>query len=123
LLVASLGDPYNRRDFWQEAFRVLQPSGKVLFTTPSHEWAGAFRKDAHNDLAEFELASGQKVCAPSMILEVDEQLDLMQSAGFRTLAVHEVLRNDLRHTPISPKLMLPELDLAPIVRAYLARKV
>jgi ubiquinone/menaquinone biosynthesis C-methylase UbiE len=121
-VVASLGDPYNEFGFWREAWRVLRPNGRVLFTTPTHEWATAYRKGGNQNVAEFELTDGRKINAPSLILEVDEQLDLMRSAGFRTLAIQEVALDDIDRGRISYKLTLAELKCAPIVRAYLAQK-
>ena len=121
-LVASLGDPYNESGFWREAYRVLCPNGRVLFTTPSHEWARAFRKPDDEKVAVFDLADGRQVRAPSLILEVDDQLDLMRSHGFRTLAVQEIALADIDGGRISQKLTLPGLESVPIVRGYLARK-
>ncbi|SRR5579883_826715 len=121
-IVASLGDPYNDINFWREAHRILCPNGRVLFTTPSHEWATNFRKDGDPNAAEFKLANGQRIYAPSLILEVDQQIDLMRSAGFQTLAIQEIWLDDIDKGRISPKLTLSELKFAPIVRAYLACK-
>jgi len=121
LIVASLGDPYNTSLFWREACRVLQPGGRVLFTTPSHEWATAFRSDTDPNVAEFDLADGQKVHVPSLIPDVDEQIDLIRSAGLRTLAIAEVMLEEIDQGKMSRKLTLPELQGAPIVRGYQAR--
>ena len=107
LIVASLGDPYNTSSFWREVCRVLQPGGRVLFTTPSHEWATAFRSNVDPNVAEFELADGRKVHVPSLILDVDEQIDLMRSAGLRTLAIAEVLLEEIDQGQISRKLARP----------------
>jgi SAM-dependent methyltransferase len=122
-IVASLGDPYNEIGFWCEAYRVLCPNGHILFTTPSHEWARAFRKDCNGNASEFELNDGRKIYAPSIILEVNNQIDLMRSAGFRTLAIQEVMLDDIDCSRISQKLALEEMKTAPIVRAYLACKL
>ena len=44
LIAASLGDPFNERNFWKEVARTLKPGGKCFFTTPSFAWANLFRK-------------------------------------------------------------------------------
>lgn len=121
VLVASLGDPYNNFSFWCEAYRILRPNGKILFTTPTHEWATCFRRNKDKNIAEFELSDGQKIFAPSFIFSVDEQVDLMRSAGFRTLAIREVWLNEIDNSCISTKLTLAELSCVPIVRAYLGQ--
>ena len=63
-VVASLGDPYNEPSFWTESKRVLEPDGLVIFTTPSHEWAFAFRRDpspgSGASRAEFVLRNGHR---------------------------------------------------------------
>lgn len=122
VVVASLGDPYNDTEFWREANRVLESCGQVLFTTPSHEWAAAFRRDCDPNAAEFALADGSRVQAPSLIYDVDEQINMMRAAGFSTLAVREVALDDLETARPSHKLTLPQLRVAPIVRGYLVRK-
>ena len=58
---------------------------------------------------------------PSLILQVDEQIDLMRSAGLRMLAIQEVLLEDIADGQISNKLVLPEIQCDPILRGYLAR--
>jgi len=63
--VASfLGDPYNVSEFWREVFRVLKPGGQFVFTTPSYEWASAFREGLSPEMqtrAEFVLADGRRI--------------------------------------------------------------
>src|SRR5882762_6235910 len=54
LIVASLGDPYNRLPFWQEVSRLLRSGGICLFTSPAFEWASRFR-GGDSDYAEFLL--------------------------------------------------------------------
>jgi hypothetical protein len=94
----------------------------VLFTTPSHEWAAAFRRDSDPTAAEFEIADGSRVQAPSLVYEVDDQLDLTRAAGFRTLAVRQVALDELDVPRLSDKLTLRELCAAPILRGYLVQK-
>jgi Methyltransferase domain len=53
LAVASLGDPYNCKEFWGELRRVMSDGGSALFTTPSYEWSSAFRSNEERDEAEF----------------------------------------------------------------------
>src|ERR1700730_6849973 len=69
--VASfLGDPYNVSKFWREVFRVLKPGGQFFFTTPSYEWASAFREGSVPGMqttAEFVLADGRRIFVPSFV--------------------------------------------------------
>lgn len=66
MLVSSLGDPYNTPEFWREAYRVLKPGGRLLFTTPSFEWSRRFRHESTLYNADF-IVGGRKVLAmPSL---------------------------------------------------------
>jgi len=108
LVVASLGDPYNTQAFWLEAHRVLKATGSVLFTTPSWEWATAYRRRnsdaAELDRAEFALADGRRVLVPSWILPQLSQVLLIESAGLRMDEIADVRLDAITATPLSPKL-------------------
>jgi ubiquinone/menaquinone biosynthesis C-methylase UbiE len=84
LVVASLGDPYNFKPFWNEIFRCLEFGAKCLFTTPSYEWAATFRTHSEDELQEaafFVLDDGQKLYLPSIIKSEAEQKEMMLRAG------------------------------------------
>jgi ubiquinone/menaquinone biosynthesis C-methylase UbiE len=119
LVLASLGDSYNYPEFWLEARRVLMPGGHVIFTTPSHKWASAFRERSDPRVAEFELTGARTVRAPSWIYDVDTQLEMTRSSGFCTVEVDGITIDELNATRISEKLRLPELKTAPILNGYL----
>src|ERR1700728_1042873 len=58
VVASSLGDPYNLDSFWAEIHRVLKIGGKCFFTTPSYDWAQAFRSAPDSDSkhsSDFEL--------------------------------------------------------------------
>jgi SAM-dependent methyltransferase len=124
-LASSLGDPYNILEFWREAYRVLKPGGTILFTTPSHEWAAAFRKGLSVELktkAEFVLRDGRKLYVPSFILPGEEQLKLMASCNFQLVDRSSVRISDLGDSPLSPKLLVKDSKELVIVTGYICRK-
>ncbi len=124
LVVASLGDSYNGLAFWREAHRILKPAGRVVFTTPSYEWAATFRGAnagrTEFGRAEFVLANGRRVVVPSSILPERQQRRLIERAGLVVDEVGDVRLPALSDTPISPKLLASPAD--PVLRAYRAIK-
>lgn len=125
LLVSSLGDPYNKAPFWNEAARVISRSGFVFFTSPSYEWAFAFRRNLPQDLhtrAEFELRDGSRVWLPSYICPESDQIQLIEQAGFRVLQKDQVTLEDLHGETLSPKLSVLKGRTARVVSGYVAIK-
>jgi SAM-dependent methyltransferase len=126
LVVSCLGDPYNSTTFWREVYRVLRPHGKCLFTTPSWEWAKAFREDAdavsmHS--SAFELADGTRVLLPSHIYSEQDQIELMRSAGLAVSVVTHVSIGDLAGQKLSPKLVLTRGTDANVVTGYVGARL
>lgn len=107
LLAASLADPYNSPAFWQEAFRILRPWGKILVTIPSPDWSWNFRKPGELDVAEFTLKGGRQLFVSSLVLSDMEQRKLISSAG---LIVEKAISYALTRlsSRISPKLIEAE---------------
>ncbi len=125
LLLSSLGDAYNETAFWKEAHRVLRPGGTVLFTTPSHDWALAFRGIGDNKAmmsAEFELSDGRRVRVPSWIHPVAEQVELVSEAGLLVKEVADVPISALKPGRLSPKLVLKRGGRASVVTGYMLTK-
>jgi SAM-dependent methyltransferase len=124
LVVASLGDPYNGLEFWRAAHRVLKPGGHVAFTTPSYEWAVAFRGRSAGanelDHAQFTLANGSRLAVPSSILPERQQRELIERAGFVVDQIAGIHLEAISATPISPKLLASSAD--PVLRAYCVTK-
>ncbi|HTD37533.1 MAG TPA: class I SAM-dependent methyltransferase [Candidatus Limnocylindrales bacterium] len=123
LLVASLGDPYDGQEFWSEARRVVRPGGQVFFTTPSYDWAVAFRRsnqDSPFDRAVFALADGRHIAVPSFILPREQQCEVIAKAGFRTDEVVDVPLSAIAPAARSAKLMSERGEGASIVTAYRA---
>lgn len=107
LLVSSLGDPYNDAGFWNQAARIMKPGGRLLFTTPSHEWSTRFRGSdpAASQVAEFILKSGRRLYVPSLVMCLREQITLIENSGFM-LASFESLGAEFLSVeePVSPKI-------------------
>lgn len=106
LLIATLGDPYNVPAFWQETARVLTLSGTVIFTTPSHAWASAFRHNTTNErsVAEFQVRDGRRIHVPSFIYPEDQQTAMMHTCGLQVEATTGVGIGQLDSTQVSAKL-------------------
>jgi SAM-dependent methyltransferase len=121
LVVASLGDPYDKDKFWREVARVLVPVGCCLLTTPSWEWAQRYRRGgARIDLAEFELADGRTVTAPSSIRHPTDERALIERHGLSVVREASVPLKEIRG-PVSRKLgMLDPAD--PVVIGYLVTR-
>lgn len=124
LLVSSLGDPYNVPAFWAEVFRVLRPGGLAFFTTPSCQWATAFRSGDGDEImsAEFETSGGQTVRVPSWIYPAEEQVRLIEDHRLAVLETVHVRRSALKGTRISQKLLPEEAPSLSVVTGYLAAK-
>lgn len=120
IVTALLGDPFNDRGFWLEARRVLRAGGNLIFTTPSFEWASAYRYISGDDKSQavFDLADGELVALPSWVMPKDDQLALAAEQGFEPIAVEDVSFASLR-PPISPKLRVAEERGLPVVTGYL----
>lgn len=116
LVVASLGDPYNLVEVWQEIQRVTGPGATVFFSTPSYEWATAFRAGVTHDEAEFELRDGRLIAVPSYVLPEDEQVERFSAAGF---GVESTARYATADLPASHSAKLDVVsDEVPVVVAY-----
>ena len=125
-LVSSLGDPYNSGAFWKEAARVLQVNGRLIFTTPSEEWARTFRRRECSpafDTADFVIATGETVSVPSSIYPKSEQQQCIESAGLTVEEIADIPIDAIPEHERSPKLCIERGSDASIVTGYLARKL
>jgi SAM-dependent methyltransferase len=124
VVASCLGDPYNCTAFWTEVHRVLKPNGICLFTTPSWEWATAFRDSTdassmHNSV--FELSDGSRISLPSHIYSEHDQVRLIEGVGLTVSDVARVPLRDLAEQHLSPKLVTSRGGDANVVTGYLAR--
>lgn len=124
VVVSSLGDPYNSIRFWRETYRILKEGGLALFTSPSYEWAAAYRGESNNAFtsAEFELSNGHHVRVPSLIHTVDEQTRLIESNGLIVEEVTHIPVSALDDGLLSPKLRVLQGAESSVVTGFLARK-
>jgi SAM-dependent methyltransferase len=122
LIVSALGDPYNCPAFWREVFRLLEPGGICLFSTPAPEWATRFRPPQARAYAEFVIADGSTVLVPSNIPPLDQQIRMIADAGLHVVEVLGLSAEDLSG-PRSPKLLVTEATVRlSIVRGFTARR-
>lgn len=125
LLVSSLGDPYNEFRFWREAYRTLGSGGVVFFTTPSYDWATAFRAEGDRNEVEraaFELLSGERVYVPSKIYPSNEQIELIGKAGLVVKEYTQIALSEITISPLSPKLLTNRGSNASVLEGYIAVK-
>lgn len=116
VIVASLADPYNTPGSWKEITRLLEPGGRVIFTTPSWEWAQLQR--GGTPAARFTLRDGREVTAPSHVPTESGQREMIEREGLEVRERAWVRCEELE-TPLPPKLAgLP--PSTPLVTAYLA---
>lgn len=124
LVIASLGDPYNRPALWFEIARLLGLGGIAIFTTPSIQWVTAFRQDGQSappDAAEFLLPNGDAVHVPSLVLPPMEQEQLIVSSGLIVDAIAEITPAESVEAAFAPKLAaIP--STTPFLTAYRVRR-
>jgi ubiquinone/menaquinone biosynthesis C-methylase UbiE len=125
--IASLGDPYNGPTFWTELARVMMPGGYIVFTIPSFEWASQYRHSGEDSstksTAEFLLANGEAILAPSFICTPQDQVSMIENTNsLKVVTIKNIAYSQLRSMRISDKLLVTkELDL-PVITGYLIRK-
>jgi SAM-dependent methyltransferase len=125
LLISSLGDPYNEPAFWREVSRVLRPGSRCLYTTPSYEWAMAFREGKPLDeimAAEFELSDGRIVLVRSWIYSISEQVRLIEAYDLTVVEVVQLSRSALAASQLSWKLIVDGDRDLDILTGYVVAK-
>ncbi len=120
LLVASVADPFNRPSFWREVARTLSRGSIALFTTPSYDWATAFRgsDNGNNTAAEFEVVSGKRVLVPSFIYPPERQISMIEGADLSVDRVVDVPISALNGERLSPKLIQARGPSASVLTGY-----
>ena len=123
-VLSSLCDPYNKLSFWKEVHRILLPDGIAFITTPSYDWAAAFRRSSEyaRQSAEFELSDGRRLHVPSWIYPKDVQRKLIEESGLLVKEVVDVAISALKSERLSPKLVLERGSGASMVTGFLLRK-
>ena len=97
-IYAVLADPYNEIGAWINIKRALKVGGRCVFITPSYSWASKFRASSQSEIAgnaRFDLASGKSLFLPSTILSIEQQKELISSAGLRVDHIDHIYADDL----------------------------
>lgn len=112
--VSILGDSFDTESLWAETARIVRPGGVAIHTTPSYEWAAAFRRGKGFSVAEFRTTDGNQVAVPSFVRPIEQERALIESAGLSVKEVNAVPMSALRSLALSPKLtsVLTESDTA-----------
>jgi len=106
LIVASLADPFNVSQFWNEVHRTLKVGAYCIFTTPSHEWASSFRQKStceHEGAARFQLRSGEHVYLPSLVQPEGSQIEMIRRTGLSLITTNSITADAIPQ-PHSPKI-------------------
>jgi ubiquinone/menaquinone biosynthesis C-methylase UbiE len=126
--IASLGDPYNDPEFWDEMARVVKPLGYIIFTAPSFEWASRYRNQSQDcsamEAAEFLLPDDTKLLARSIIRAADDQTAIVERTGrLRIEGALTVTYSQVPSKRLSSKLLLARPRDLPVVTGFLIRRV
>lgn len=103
----SLADPYNTSSFYEESYRVLRPSGRLLFSVPSFEWVESYRsrERIRRPIALFPRSDGAEIELPSVVLPPQEQMRQLEQAHFRQIEHHSVAWETMLPRNISPRFL------------------
>jgi hypothetical protein len=126
IIISLLGDPYNSERFWSEASRVLKTGGLAFFTTPSWDWANAFREEAAEErvnTARFLTGEGDSLYIPSNIVTEIEQNQMMKKFGLHVVDILHFRLEQLRTRAYTSRKLTDYINSAtPIVTAFCAKK-
>ena len=86
-----LVDAFIGLDFFSEAFRLLSPTGTLVFTTPAAEWALSLRQSSQSDVdsARFITKNKNVVIVPSTVLKREKIAEMLSYCGFKSIAIHQ----------------------------------
>lgn len=121
LVVASLSDPYNGEALLQSLKKIIDFEGRVILTTPSHEWANAYRKKSQSGLynvAVFISKDGTRHYLRSIILPIDEQIELCDRFDFRISCLEQIYCDQIPAVELSTKLAIVRRNRLPAVTGY-----
>lgn len=112
-VTAFLCDPFLGLNFLAEVFRVLQPGGIFIATTPSFEWGSALRAKLDVGLLSTRfIARTGKVVVPSVLVPISQLRDMLKRSGFTeskfSITTHRLPRGA---GPLSEDILAPAKDL------------
>jgi hypothetical protein len=119
LIVASLADPYNGLPFWVEVSRIVHPTGCIVLTAPTFEWAQSVRDSGEISTARFQTVDGV-VVVPSNVVTAGQQEELSAQAGLRADVLIEIPLLPAPYDWVAPAIDGQPADL-PIVLGVRAR--
>lgn len=128
---AFLADSYNVPRFYEEAWRVLSPSGFLLMTCPTRLWAETLRQGESELLfcARFPTHDGRTTLIPSITWSEGEYRRLLADTGFTKVLYEDFcLPSDYPSNHIPDTIQVPaqrlgiEISCLPLVGALLAHK-
>jgi SAM-dependent methyltransferase len=102
-VIGFLIDPFLGLTFFAEAFRMLQPGGVLLFTTPAWEWAEGLRSKTNVLEARFITDANEAVSVPSHVAPVARIKQMLAHSGF-TNVIAQSCKLPLSTKPISPDI-------------------
>lgn len=121
LVVASLADPYNGNALWRSLKEIVNIAGQVILTTPSYEWARAFRKESQSklyDVAEFITSGGSNLYFRSVVFPPDEQISMCYRFDFQIDRLEQIYCDPIPEAELSSKLHAVRRNQLPAVTGY-----
>jgi len=111
LVVCSLGDPYNNKNFWHGLRAICRVGATIIFTTPSYSWSSSYRILEHSppDKALFITKDNNEIYSSSYILDISQQLNLVKSAELKPIGCNFLYINDINENKVSPKFNNDEI--------------
>ncbi|MGM5026907.1 class I SAM-dependent methyltransferase [Tardiphaga sp. 862_B3_N4_1] len=92
-IFAILGDPYNSPSAWGNIARALKAGAQCVFIVPALQWAQKFRSVEDKErvgFARFLTLNGDTVFLPSLIVDLDSQIEMISAVGLSLDAVDHV---------------------------------